>query len=914
MTAWNRRANELFLQALEIHSSSDREGYLDSVCAGDLGLRAEVESLLDASSRVGSFLESPAAKDDPTECHPAGEGPGTQIGPYKIVEQIGEGGMGAVYLAQQIEPVKRLVALKVIKAGMDSRQVIARFEAERQALAWMDHPNIAKVLDGGTTSTGRPYFVMELVKGAPITRFSDERHLTPRERLELFLPVCHAIQHAHQKGIIHRDIKPTNVLVAYYDGKPVPKVIDFGVAKAAGQPLTERTLVTGFGGLVGTPQYMSPEQAELNQLDIDTRSDVYSLGILLYELLTGTTPLTRKRVKGTSLLEVLRVIREEEPQKPSTRLSTGDELPSIAARRGTEPARLSREFRGEIDWIVMKALEKDRRRRYETASGFAADVERYLAGETVQAVPASVGYRLRKFARRNKRALVSAALAGLALLILAGGLGWVLSDRAARQARTAYEVNQLLQRAQLLYAANKLPEAVAAAQKARGVLTTSSSGDGGIDRSVQQWVTDLETAVKLDEMLMEFTGSVARDRFCAKHARVFQDCGIDVEALSTEEAAARIANSHVKLDLVFALERWASVLRNDDRPTDRARWQRLLDISRAADPDPWRLRYNAAREASDLKALQELASGADLNRLRTRILASLGDSLRGAGDAKGSVAFLRKVQRQYPTDSYVNASLAWSYRSLDPPQWDDAIAFRRIAVAIRPESPMANFYLGYSLQKQGKLDEALAYFQTAVDLDEGHAPAQYSLAYVLSLQEKSAQALVHFQIAVDLRPTDPFPLNGLAWELATCSDLKLRDPARAVTLAKKVVELSVGQKDDRDKAGRERLGNYWSTLGVAHYRAGNIPEAVAALKTSLEFAKGYESRYVCEDWLFLAMANWKLGKKDDARQCYDRAGAWMTRNQPKESELLGFRTEATALLEVRASDAVAIAPPPRAKE
>ena len=293
-----------------------------------------------------------------------------------------------------------------------------------QALALMDHPNIARVLDGGTTETGRPYFVMELVKGIPITRCCDERRLTPRQRLELFIPVCQAIQHAHQKGIIHRDIKPSNVLVALYDGKPVPKVIDFGIAKATGQQLTERTLMTGFGAVVGTLEYMSPEQAEYNQPDIDTRSDVYSLGVLLYELLTGTTPLDKKRLKEAAMLEVLRLIRDEEPPRPSTRLSTTAEMPAIAARRGLEPKKLSALVRGELDWIVMKALEKDRTRRYETANGLVHDIERYLHDEPVEACPPSVGYRLRKFSRRNKVALATVGLVALALVLGTGVSVW----------------------------------------------------------------------------------------------------------------------------------------------------------------------------------------------------------------------------------------------------------------------------------------------------------------------------------------------------------------------------------------------------------------------------------------------------------------------------------------------------------
>src|SRR5262249_27889118 len=348
-------------------------------------------------------------------------------------EQIGEGGMGTVWMAEQTEPIQRRVAIKVIKAGIDSKAVLARFEAERQALALMDHPNIAKVLDAGTTHAGRPYFVMELVKGTPITKYWDDNQLSVRERLELFGDVCRAVQHAHQKGIIHRDLKPSNILIAPFDGKPVVKVIDFGVAKATGQRLTDATLFTGFGAVVGTPEYMSPEQAQTSNQDIDTRSDISSLGVLLYEFLTGSTPLTKKRVKEAAFLEVLRVIREEEPPRPSTRLSSTEELPSISVQRQTEPAKLTKLVRGELDWIVMKALEKDRNRRYETANGFAMDVQRYLADEPVLACPPSVGYRFRKFTRRNKGALAVAALVLFFLVLLGSGIGWAVRDRVARQ-------------------------------------------------------------------------------------------------------------------------------------------------------------------------------------------------------------------------------------------------------------------------------------------------------------------------------------------------------------------------------------------------------------------------------------------------------------------------------------------------
>jgi WD40 repeat protein/serine/threonine protein kinase len=463
------RQRDIFLKALEKPSPAEQAAYLDGACGDDLALRAQVAALLQHHT-ADSFLERPPAGGD-TLRPGAGfvsEGPGSVIGRYKLLQKIGEGGMGAVYMAEQTEPVRRKVALKIIKPGLDTRQVIARFEAERQALALMDHPNIAKVLDAGATgaaeaessqlkahspdaatrspsadrkseaAAGRPYFVMDLVQGVPITEYCDKNHLSTLERLELFIPVCQAIHHAHQKGIIHRDIKPSNVMVTLHDGKPVPKVIDFGVAKAINQRLTEKTLFTHYATMIGTPAYMSPEQAEMSGLDVDTRTDVYALGVLLYELLTGTTPFPQKELLSLSYGEMQRVIAEKEPPKPSTRLSTlqGSERALSAKNRSTEASALGKQCQGDLDWIVLKALEKDRTRRYETVNGLVADIHRHIRNEPVSAAAPTLAYQFQKFYRRRR--LLVHATAGLAALLVLGILAttWqaVRATRAEQRA------------------------------------------------------------------------------------------------------------------------------------------------------------------------------------------------------------------------------------------------------------------------------------------------------------------------------------------------------------------------------------------------------------------------------------------------------------------------------------------------
>jgi tetratricopeptide (TPR) repeat protein len=671
--------------------------------------------------------------------------------------------MGTVWMAQQIEPVKRLVAIKLIKAGMDSKQVIARFEAERQALALMDHANIARVLDAGMTGAGRPYFVMDLVKGVPITKYCDEHHLTPRQRLELFIPVCQAVQHAHQKGIIHRDLKPSNVLIALYDGKPVPKIIEFGVAKAAGQQLTDKTLVTGFAAIIGTLEYMSPEQAEVNQLDIDTRSDVYSLGVLLYELLAGSPPFNHQELQKAGMLEMLRVIREQEPSKPSTKLSTAEGLPTLAANRGTEPAKLTKLVRGELDWIVMKALEKDRNRRYETANAFARDIERYLNDEQVVACPPSASYRLHKFARRNKVALGVAAVVLFCLVLMGGGAGWAVRNRAAHDAELAHE--EASRRARLnLEIEHVLADATKAHEEALTVAENPYRWETALHKAAyilkrakglaDQDETAVEPSVRerLEALQAILSASDADYRFAARLDQIRvgladfnEEAGekpgdplysigeefrrhyqieFDLTPVSDAVSIIRQRPEPVQHILLAAIETGRDYAPPDAR--DSITW--LTAVIDGADTGPWRKRAAQAVEAKDWKALEKTIAAAVAAREPASFSVRLASVIPEPGIRRQIKGVVR---RAYPGDFWANYSLAYELLYFPSRRPAEAIAYLGVADAVRPHTPVVHLEIGNALKSLGDLDGAISAYGEALDTYPGYAAAHEARGFAL---------------------------------------------------------------------------------------------------------------------------------------------------------------------------------------
>jgi tetratricopeptide (TPR) repeat protein len=851
------KIDDIFLAALERASAEERSAYLAEACAGNPDLRRRVERLLEAQGNNDSFLEAPAPEIRPTVDQPIPERPGAVIGPYQLLEQLGEGGMGTVWLAQQTEPVKRVVALKLIKAGMDSRQVVARFEAERQALALMDHANIARVLDAGTTAAGRPYFVMDLVKGVPITRYCDEHRLTLRQRLELFAAVCQAVQHAHQKGVIHRDLKPSNVLVALYDGRPVPKVIDFGVAKAAGQALTEKTLVTGFGSIVGTPEYMSPEQAEINQLDIDTRSDIYSLGVLLYELLTGSPPFTRQELGQGGVLEMLRVIREQEPAKPSTKLSTAEGLPTLAANRGTEPAKLTRLVRGELDWIVLKALEKDRSRRYETANAFALDVQRYLADEPVLACPPSAWYRFRKFARRNKRALVTAALLGAVLLIVAGTFGWMARDRAAQRGRNAEAVAALLGQCEAALGADQTDQAAIALGAAER--RAADGGAEGLAGRLARCQADLELLRALDDIdTFSWTWGAAEypdpKVVAARRGAALAAYGVTADEGRAGEAAGRVNGSLVRDRVLAALDLWLSW-----EPSAQVR-AGVRAVLRAADPDPYRDAFRDALAARSGRAVAALAGRPQALAQPARFAVIFGQHFEVPVDRRRAV--LESAVRTRPGDLALLMVLGSSYPANRPEEAGERLRWYQAAVAAHPRNAVARNNLGTVLALRGDLDGAIACFQKAIELNPTLALGHRNLGDGLTRKRDLKGAIACYLKALQHNPDDFAAHHNLGTVLMTKGELD-----RAISHLKKAMALvDKCQRENRASAQvdwREQLKQQSAlatfNMGLALYRKGDLAGAIPYLEKAARL-----DRNDLRPHYLLGTALRKLGKPDEA--------------------------------------------------
>jgi tetratricopeptide (TPR) repeat protein len=825
MTPAPSDVQSIFGRAVEIESAADRAAYLDQACGRDVGLRAEVEGLLTANGRAGEFMRRPAAvvaAGITAAYEPLTESPGTVIGPYKLLEQIGEGGFGVVFMAEQTRPVRRKVALKILKPGMDTRQVVARFEAERQALALMDHPNIAKVLDGGQTSSGRPYFVMDLVKGLPITDYCDQAQLTPRERLELFVPLCQAVQHAHQKGIIHRDLKPSNVLVTLHDGTPLVKVIDFGIAKALGQSLTDKTLFTGFAQMIGTPLYMSPEQAALSNTDVDTRSDIYSLGVLLYELLTGTTPFDKDRFKEMGYDELRRIIREEEPPRPSTRISTlGKAATTVATQRKSDPRRLSQLCRGELDWIVMKCLEKDRNRRYETASALAADVQRYLRDEPVLACPPSAWYRLRKFIRRKKTALAVASCVFLALTGIAGGFGWAARDRAAREEgiehdRLAREaaldqtVEHTLDASGPLMEQRNWPEALAVVDRADRLLEVA----GRTERPARllELRKELSMAQRLEEVyrrpvdletseaiLPDLAGASPRLRPLHSASEVeffwgreqdgrfttaFREFGIDVEALNAAEAAALIRRTSIRQAMVKALDEWAA-MRKRARGENDALWKKLVEIARQADADDRRNQFREALLRRDRATLEKHAEALPIRELPPATVYALGHALRDLGNVDKAMAVLREAHRRHPEDFWLNDALAsFSIDNCRPPRYDDALRYYSMCVALRPGNANMHGLVAMVLSKKGALDDAVEEYARVIELDPNNSMSWANRGLAYRALRQHDKAVADFSKAVELDPK-----NSMNWVNRAYDHFRLKQYDKALADVNKAIEL-----------------------------------------------------------------------------------------------------------------------------
>jgi serine/threonine protein kinase/Flp pilus assembly protein TadD len=871
---------DLFLAARPL-SAADRRAYLEKACGDNGMLRAEVEALLREHDELGSFLESPAPELAETIVESAiAEQPGTMIGRYRLLEPLGEGGFGIVFRAEQQRPVRRLVALKILKPGMDTRQIIGRFEAERQALALMDHPHIARVLDGGETASGRPFFVMELVHGVPLTDYCDQQRLPPRERLELFIPVCQAVQHAHQKGIIHRDLKPSNVLVTADSGVPVAKVIDFGIAKALGQRLTEITVSTGIAQLVGTPLYMSPEQAELRSLDIDTRSDIYSLGVLLYELLTGTTPFDKERLQRVGYDEMRRIICEEEPPTPSTRVSgLGQAATVVAAQRQSELKRLSQLCRGELDWIVMKALEKDRNRRYETASALAADVQHYLYDEPVLAGPPSAWYRLSKFARRNRTVLAVAAGLLVMVAMSAGSLGWALRDRSLRREQAVQEATKAREDIDQLRKQGQWTAALAVAQRAEALLAGEAPD---LHQQFSRLCRDLKLAARLEDVRLHKSNVKDGDFDAAgadqEYTEVFRQFGIEIEHVELRTWAEFVRTSAVPDELAAALDDWAQIRRTGHKPGADS----LASLARAADPDPYRNQLRDALEKNERKRLEELAASEAVFTLPSSTIVLLARALADLKAESSAITLLRQAQIRHPDDFWINTNLGLRLDEMHPPRSAEAARFFMSAMGLRPQSPGAVYNVGYALKTEGQLQESVAALRRAIELKPEYVDAYIILAEALEEQGNLAEAEEQLRRAIQLQPHFAFAHNNLGNNLVKQKrlDEAVQEYRRAIQLNPSLHEgyynLGRALTRQRDYPGaieayrraiklRPDSADAICNLGVALRRNGQLVEAMTEYRRALALQPSHMQSQANLAYDLSEQGNWAEAVKEQRR-------------------------------------------------
>ncbi|MEO9934021.1 protein kinase domain-containing protein [Rhodopirellula bahusiensis] len=727
----------IFVDAIE-RPAEERIAFIQRECGENEALRRRVEALVAAHEKEDGFLDfDPAETTDTTWSVDVGQ----DIGPYRLLQKLGEGGFGVVFMAEQRHPIRRKVALKVIKPGMDSKIVVARFEAERQALAMMDHPNIARVFDGGAIAPGdRPYFVMELVKGVPITEFCDANSLSTAERLRLFISVCNAVHNAHQKGIIHRDIKPSNVMVTLHDGQPVVKVIDFGVAKALHQRLTEKTLFTQYGMMVGTPQYMSPEQAEISGLDVDTRSDVYSLAVLLYELMTGTTPLQSESLREAGYQELQRMIREEEAVKPSQRLSSsGQKLTVLAKHRSISPDRLPREIRGDLDWIVMKGLEKDRRRRYDSANDFATDIQRALDQEPVTAGPPSLVYRSKKFVVRNRSRVGFAAAAATVLAVAAFAFGahryQTLAVQQQDEARLINAVDEATSAMVAVVDASPADERWASTDflvsRVQDLVSESNAGRPTVDRATS--FLDRYEAARRDRMFALAMEDVLIERGTNRDLeswemmeqelrRILRARGYDVDVLDPEVVGQQVHQDRANVFVTDALELWISArnhlaeLGGEELTSDELQaWTEAMCV---ADPDPLRIAIRKviyATQPPSKSELEHVVEQCDLAAKCPRKLSWLAESFKMLGDRERADEIQRFALMQHPSDLMLNFDYATTL--MNEEQWNQAIRYYMRCTAIRPQVPGVWTGLAEAYRRNGELGAAEDALKFAKELE-----------------------------------------------------------------------------------------------------------------------------------------------------------------------------------------------------